>query len=160
MSINRKQSFLSLNLKNFSWHLEGEAEVEPWFWHRVFVVYHCLKRKHCHLSHWTLILHTDKPWHICTHSGFVNWGKLSSEFHKITEYSKLEETHKDHWDQFLSEWPVWALNPQPWYYHRALTKWTILSGIFGQGWDLDNEFENEFELLWDWILGCRRKEIN
>lgn len=59
-------------------------------------------------------------------SVFSNWENLKAcdselEFtdYRIKEYSKLEETHKDHEIQLLSEWPTWGLNPQPWHYELS-----------------------------------------
>lgn len=37
-------------------------------------------------------------------------------YHRITEWSELEGTQKDHRIQPLSKWPIWGLNPQLWCY--------------------------------------------
>lgn len=47
----------------------------------------------------------------CCH---MNTDPFSSK--RITEYSALEETHKDHWVQLLSEWPMKGSNLWPWCY--------------------------------------------
>lgn len=66
---------------------------------------------------------TKKIKHLANKEGIMITLELLSE-HRITEYFDFEGTHKDHWVQPLSEWPIHGLNQQPWkYWHQTPTNW-------------------------------------
>lgn len=73
------------------------------------------------------IHYTKKSVTFTTELVAVQFRELFMSFHRVPDHSELEQTHKDHWVQFLSKWPTQGLNPQYWcYWHHALTSWANL----------------------------------
>lgn len=80
-------------------------------------------------------------------SGILDSAYSFSPGIQVTEYSELQGTHKDHWVQHLSKWPIQGLNSQPWcYYNQALTNWTEEKYTEG--------YSKFTEMYWKYFQNC------